>query len=364
MVGDTAKDQRGDTCVERRVIRWEGVGQPVDDLDRHRGVRRRLHSFPAQIVLGLDGEDLVHAFWIVSEVKSMSGADFDHPAAQPGEQLLAMTGLPGLLLFGRDPLEDPGEDRMMDLFAHSGDSRSLSLQASRIVVRGVCEDSHGHSVRTSTVSGYSHAMEERERLRRRRDEAERKNAAETRQRLVAGYFVAGLLSLAIVAAIVVVVVSGGGGDSSDSGGGFGTHFEGLQQRRAQAGVPTMAEGGGSHFHPHIEVFANGEKVTVPVNIGIDPGLPLTMMAGLHTHDTSGTIHNEAGDRATLSQFFVVWGVPISESRLGPYKAEGQKTVRMWVDRKQSRAFGKLRLADGQQIVISYGDKGATPPPLG
>jgi len=37
---------------------------------------------------------------------------------------------------------------------------------------------------------------------------------------------------------------------------------------------------------------------------------------------------------------------------------------MWVDGRRSNAFGNLALRDGQQIVVSYGDKAAPPPPLG
>jgi hypothetical protein len=204
-------------------------------------------------------------------------------------------------------------------------------------------------------------QQERERLRQHREELERQAAGAARRRLVAGYFVAGLLSLAVVGGIVVIALGGDEGGSSSAGGPFGTHYEGLQQRRVEAGVPTMAEGGGSHFHSHIEVLVNGKQMSVPANIGIDPALPLSSMAGLHTHDTSGTIHNEAGTGATLGDFFAVWGVPLSSERLGPYEANGPKVVRMWVDGKPSRAFGDLKLTDGQQIVVSYGDENARPP---
>lgn len=207
-------------------------------------------------------------------------------------------------------------------------------------------------------------QEERERLRQHREEAEHEATTATRRRLVAGYFVAGLLSLAVVVGIVAVVLSGDGGGGSAAEGAFGTHWGGLQERRAEAGVPTMAEGGGSHFHPGIAVFVDGEQVTVPANIGVDPALSPTEMAGLHTHDTSGTIHNEAGENSTLSQVFAIWGVPFSQEQLGPHNAKGSKEVRMWVDGKPSQAFGRLKLEDGQQIVVSYDDKDAPPPPLG
>ena len=153
-----------------------------------------------------------------------------------------------------------------------------------------------------------------------------------RRRLVAGYFVAALLTAAMAAGVFVVAAGGGSGESTtSSAGSFAPVYEGLEQRRVGAGVPTMAEGGGEHFHPLIEVYIRGEKMAVPANIGIDPGQPPTEMAGLHTHDTSGTIHNEAGTGSTLGQFFAVWGVPFSPTELGPHAATAKETLRMWVD---------------------------------
>jgi hypothetical protein len=59
--------------------------------------------------------------------------------------------------------------------------------------------------------------EQKERLRQQRLEAERKAAAESRRRLVAGYFVAGLLALATVAGLIVVIASSGGGSGEEVG---------------------------------------------------------------------------------------------------------------------------------------------------
>jgi hypothetical protein len=53
--------------------------------------------------------------------------------------------------------------------------------------------------------------EEKERLRRQRLAAERAAASTGRRRLVAGYVVAGLLTLAVLAGLVAVIASGGGG---------------------------------------------------------------------------------------------------------------------------------------------------------
>jgi hypothetical protein len=186
---------------------------------------------------------------------------------------------------------------------------------------------------------------------------------QTRRRLVAGYFVAAVLVAATVAAIIVVATSGDEGTAGSSDQAFTPRYDGLEERRIAAGVPTMAEGGGEHFHPHLEVYVRGERIAVPTNIGIDPAQPPEMMAGLHTHDTSGTIHNEAGTGSTLGQFFEIWGVPFSPTRLGPYEAGGDERVRMWVDGERSREFGDLMLEDGQEVVVAYGGERDFPPGL-
>jgi hypothetical protein len=182
------------------------------------------------------------------------------------------------------------------------------------------------------------------------------DVTDRRKRLI-GVAVAGGLVAALIAAIVVAVTVGGGESATSSESPFGTHYEGLDDRRTAAGVPTMAEAqtvGAAHFHPLIKVYVNGKQVKVPPNIGIDPLNPPADMAGLHTHDDSGTIHNEAGTSSRLGQFFAVWGVLLSSKQLGPYRSTKGKKVQMWVDGKPSRAFGELQLEDGQRIVVAYG----------
>jgi hypothetical protein len=174
----------------------------------------------------------------------------------------------------------------------------------------------------------------------------------SRSRAAAGYFVAALLVMATVAGLAVVLTASDGQEGSSGGaaGTFAPRYEGLEERRLAAGVPTMAEGGGEHFHAILEVYSRGEQVSVPANIGIDPERPPQLMAGLHTHDTTGTIHNEAGTGSTLGDFFAVWGVDFSADELGPYSGK----VSMWVNGEPSRAFGDHPLADGQQIAVAYG----------
>jgi hypothetical protein len=54
-------------------------------------------------------------------------------------------------------------------------------------------------------------------------------------------------------------------------------------------------------------------------------------------------------------------VPFSKDRLGPHRAGNDGIVQLRVDGKPSTAFGALRLADGQDIRITFGPKRATAP---
>lgn len=183
-----------------------------------------------------------------------------------------------------------------------------------------------------------------------------------RQRLV-GLLTAGALTAALSGAIAIALFAGGGDEDSSTPGPFGTNHQGLEERRVEAGVPTMSDtdAGGEHIHPLLEVYLDGGRIDLPASIGIDPARPPEEMAGLHTHDSTGTIHVENAVDPTLGQFFQIWGVPFSASRLGPYESDGDERVRMWVDGRPSRAFGDLALEDGQEIVIAFGDPRELPP---
>ena len=184
--------------------------------------------------------------------------------------------------------------------------------------------------------------------------------AERRARLRnAGIF---LGIVGVTTAGVLLGFSGGAGSAARPAlGPFGHHYEGLEDRRKVAGIPTMGEGSDAHSHANLRIYVNGKRVAVPANIGIDPRRRPAEMAALHTHDDSGKLHAEGVGGATLSDFFAIWGVPLSGARLGPHRVDGRTSLRMWVDGKTSTALERLVLRDGQHIVISYGDKSAPAP---
>jgi hypothetical protein len=73
-----------------------------------------------------------------------------------------------------------------------------------------------------------------------------------------------------------------------------------------------AEGSFVHYHAHLDVFYDGQRVTVPPNLGID--IPKQRIAPMHTHAPSGVIHIEANSDAdfTLGQFLSEWGVKVKD----------------------------------------------------
>jgi hypothetical protein len=182
----------------------------------------------------------------------------------------------------------------------------------------------------------------------------------------AAYFAGALVALAVIAAGLALALGGSGSGDQNTATGFQPDYADLVAREQAAGVSTMGDpqDASAHFHPRLSMYANGKSIPIPVNVGIDPSASPEAMASLHTHSSDGTIHVEGMSRATLGQLFQIWGLPFSKQQLGPYRASGDRAVRMWVDGKPSTAFGALQLADGQRIVISFGPKDSPPPPLG
>ncbi|MDX6690236.1 MAG: hypothetical protein QOG15_1693 [Solirubrobacteraceae bacterium] len=136
----------------------------------------------------------------------------------------------------------------------------------------------------------------------------------------------------------------------------------LQLRLRKIGLPALnAEGQVVHIHQHLDLFANGEPVTVPAQIGIDAAG--AYIAPLHTHDATGVLHVESPTVATftLGQIFAVWGVRLDRTCIGGLCAGGGKQLRVWVNGKPLNADPtRIELAAHEEIVIAYGTPAQMP----
>jgi len=107
---------------------------------------------------------------------------------------------------------------------------------------------------------------------------------------------------------------------------------------------------------HLELFALGRVVIVPVGIGIGgPRLRLGRVVAarcrrrLWTLDPSGVVRFER--QATLGEFFDVWGQPLGPRRLASF--HGAVSVYVNGSRRRGDPRG-LRLRDGDEIVLEVG----------
>ncbi len=139
--------------------------------------------------------------------------------------------------------------------------------------------------------------------------------------------------------------------------------------------PYLPTGGGGpiHWHPQLRITIDGNAVTIPANIGIDPSLwrdhsldeysmmqdmpdGMQGMAPLHTHDTLGTIHVESrvSRDYTLGEFFRIWGQSFDGRQVLGHAAPPGHSVWMVVDGAEVPPSYSLVLRDGMHIEIVCG----------
>lgn len=197
-----------------------------------------------------------------------------------------------------------------------------------------------------------------ERRRREREEAERREREQARRRLRLRLYAALAAAAAALAVGAAVVAFDGGDDPKEV---FAAKPEGLAERLQKARLAL----GSDHFHPTIRVVANGKQIAIPDDVGAGEG---TESAPLHIHPGDEQIHAEGlqAGRFTLAQFMQIWGVPLSATRLGPYRADSRRKVVVFAkaqgqDRfRQVRDFDGLRLAEGDEVYVTYGTRKQSP----
>ena len=131
------------------------------------------------------------------------------------------------------------------------------------------------------------------------------------------------------------------------------------------GIPCQAEMVQVHVHSHLAIFYNGKQVQVPAFIGMAPTAQGGCLYWLHTHGPDGIIHVEAGSPSnpngghyTLGNFFHIWGQPLSEDQVGPFKG----LVTAYVDGAQYTGDpNDISLQSHKQIVLEVGNPVVPPP---
>lgn len=230
----------------------------------------------------------------------------------------------------------------------------------------------------------SSRKEQKEQLRAERiakEEAARRDTS-SRRRMQIGAAAGGVGIIAVIV-VIIAVTSGGGGSSSSSGGGSGPTFaKGSVPASAEVGVQTtpppwqpdskqmserikaMGLPGFNettfHVHSWLHVYVDGKKVTVPANIGIDQATQT--ISPLHTHDTTGIIHEEADQTYdfTLGQLMAVWGVKFSDNQIGSLKSKGDEQLQVYFNGKKVSDPVNLIMPEHSNIVIGYGKAGSFP----
>jgi hypothetical protein len=106
--------------------------------------------------------------------------------------------------------------------------------------------------------------------------------------------------------------------SDTASGGQGQPVDGIPCQSMEVGVV--------HVHTHLAIINNGTPVQVPAFIGFAPSPTGGCLYWLHTHGPDGIIHVEAGDVSspnggpyTLGMFFDIWGQPLTNNQVGPFK---------------------------------------------
>jgi len=130
--------------------------------------------------------------------------------------------------------------------------------------------------------------------------------------------------------------------------------------------PLSQEALAFHIHAHLDVFVNGQRVTVPQYIGIAPSSQSptgVIVTELHTHHADGIAHVESAQHLNyqLKQFFGEWGVRLTSKCLGSFKGSCDN-LQWWQNGvKQTGNPANLVLKNHEEIVISIGKPPASIP---
>jgi hypothetical protein len=152
----------------------------------------------------------------------------------------------------------------------------------------------------------------------------------------------------------------------------------MRLARAAGLVPERAEQLQYHVHSHLDVFVDGQPVTIPAGIGInikDPAVKSAQLqdgtiayggislpckqpciSPLHTHAAYGLLHTETAKPQPnrLGQFFVEWGVRLDRRCVGSF-CRPAVPIRIYIGGSPySGDPRQILLADHREIAIVIG----------
>jgi len=173
---------------------------------------------------------------------------------------------------------------------------------------------------------------------------------------------AAVIAVGVSAAIIVGSVSNK--DSATGLRGLQTNlapwkpeYTYLQERLTTLAIPRPGRET-YHVHAKLEVYVDGQKTPVPNNIGVSGAT----VAALHTHDAEGIVHMEADNpfEVKLATFFEVWGVKFTDTQLGGYQNEGDKTIQVFVNGQKVEKPASYVVKAKDKVVVGYGTAGSFP----
>jgi hypothetical protein len=162
----------------------------------------------------------------------------------------------------------------------------------------------------------------------------------------------------------------------------------LARTRAAGLVADTQENFVHHVHAHLDVFVDGQAVTVPAGLGIniddprvrvfddvagatgyggiDPACAKPCISPLHTHDVTGVIHTESPTNVdnTLGELFAEWGVKLDAKCVEQYCRPDTK-IAIYVDGAPFTGDPrKIALTDQKEIAVVIGSPPAEIPKTG
>jgi hypothetical protein len=116
---------------------------------------------------------------------------------------------------------------------------------------------------------------------------------------------------------------------------------------------TGADGRILRGRAHLDVFADGRRVTVPAGIGVQP----TCAYWLGTSRDDGIVAIASPERRafTLGDLFDIWGAPLTRSQVLAFDVGPDRPVRVYVNGRRAAGNPRaVRIVNGREIALVIG----------